>query len=424
MKKSFLLFAMSFVLFANLKADLIIENFDSKNIGETFTMKAWYTSDGTATVVADPANASNKVVNIVATNWDAMLKLTVTLPAGKKLSDYESFSFDMYIGPNTNDATPNYKNMFIYLDNVKKLETTGYAKQAEMSTWTTKTFTINELALTDVEKSKTSFTIAFGISSNKANYMIDNVRLIGGSANPPTTSDVIFDFDSKTLGDTEAMKAWYAADGTATIMLDPVNNNNKAVNLVTTNWDAFLKLNVTLPSGKTLANFDALSFDIYIGSNANDQNPNYKNMFIYLDDVKKYETTGYPKQADLSTWTTKTFSLGTLALTTDETAKNSFALAFGLSTNKGNYYIDNVKLIEKTTGLNKSIQQNRNVFIFNNMLYLNNQQADRVSVYDIKGLLLISDQNKSMVDVTALPSGIYIAKVQIGGHIFTNKVIK
>ena len=116
------------------------------------------------------------------------------------------------------------------------------------------------------------------------------MKLTGGGdvTPPPTSGNVTIDFNDKTIGQTEAMKAWYTTDGTATIAADPTNAGNKAVNIVTTNWDAFLKLNITLPSGKTLANYESLMFDIYIGTNANDANPNYKNMFIYLDDVKKY----------------------------------------------------------------------------------------------------------------------------------------
>lgn len=426
MKKMLLLFSLCFLLLSNAKADFVIDNFDSKTIGQTLTMKAWYPADGTATVAADPANASNKVANIVTTNYDAMLKVTVTLPAGKTLADYTSLSFDMYIGTNANDATPNYKNLFVYLDDVKKHETTGYAKQAEMSTWTTKTVLLSSLSLTTVESAKNTFTIAFGVSTDKGNYYVDNVKLTGGGdvTPPPTTGNVTIDFNDKTAGQTEAMKAWYPADGTATIAADPTNAGNKAVNIVTTNWDAFLKVNITLPSGKTLANYETFSYDIYIGTNANDANPNYKNSFVFLDDVKKLETTGYAKQAEMSTWTTKTFSLVSLALTPTELAKSTFALAFGLSTDKGNYFIDNVKLIEKITGLGQTNQQNHSIFIARNSLYLDNKQAEKILVFDLKGTLLISETNKSVVDVTSLPKGIYIAKVQISGNTFTNKIVK
>lgn len=426
MKKMLLLFSLCFLLLSNAKADFVIDNFDSKTIGQTLPLKAWYTTDGTGTVAADPANASNKAVNIVTTNWDAILKLTVTLPAGKKLSDYDSFSFDIYFSANANDANPNYKNMFVFIDDVKKFEDAEYPKQAEMSTWTTKTFLLSSLALTDTEKAKNTFTIAFGVSTDKGNYYVDNVKLTGGGdvTPPPTSGNVTIDFNDKTIGQTEAMKAWYTTDGTATIAADPTNAGNKAVNIVTTNWDAFLKLNITLPSGKTLANYESLMFDIYIGTNANDANPNYKNMFIYLDDVKKYENSDYPKQAEVSTWTTKTFSLASLGLTTAELTKSTFALAFGMSTDKGNYFIDNVKLIGKTTGFNTVKELNHNIFISGNSLYLDNKQAEKILVFDLKGTLLISDTNKSVVDVTSLPKGIYIAKVQISGNTFTNKFVK
>jgi len=404
----------------------IISDFSQNTIGQALTMKAWYTTDGTATVAADPTNASNKVANVVTTNWDAMLKLTVTLPAGKKLADYESFAFDMYFPTNANDQNANYKNMFIYIDDVKKLEDTAYPKQAEMLTWTTKTFLLSSLALTAAEGAKTTFTIAFGISTDKGNYFIDNVKLNGGGVVPPPSGIFTIDFNDKAINEVLAMKAWYTTDGTATVKADPTNANNKAVNVVTTNWDAFLKLNITLPTGTTLTNYESLLFDIYIGTNANDQNPNYKNMFIYLDDVKKFEDTAYPKQAEVSTWTTKTFSLATLALTPAELAKNTFALAFGLSTDKGNYFLDNVKLIQKVGPLSVENQTKKNVamFITDNTLRLNDTTAEKIFIYDLKGSLQIADYNTSSVDVSMLPSGIYIATVQVNGIRYINKVIK
>ena len=70
-------------------------------------------------------------------------------------------------------------------------------------------------------------------------------------------------------------------------------------------------------------------------------------MFIYLDDEKKFENTDF-KLDDVAVWTTKTFELSR-GVPSAENAKSSFDLAFGISTDKGNYYIDNVKMKEKTT---------------------------------------------------------------------------
>jgi len=415
MKKMLLLFSLCFLLLSNAKADFVIDNFDSKTIGQTLPLKAWYTTDGTGTVAADPANASNKVVNVVTTNWDAILKLTVTLPAGKKLSDYDSFSFDIYFSANANDENPNYKKMFVFIDDEKKFEDAEYPKQAEMSTWTTKTFLLSSLDLTDAEKAKNTFTIAFGVSTDKGNYYVDNVKLTGGGdvTPPPTTGNVTIDFNDKTIGQTEAMKAWYTTDGTATIAADPTNAGNKAVNIVTTNWDALLKVNITLPSGKTLANYETFSYDIYIGTNANDENPNYKNSFVFLDDEKKFEDAEYPKQAEMSTWTTKTFSLASLGLTTTELAKSTFALAFGISTNQGNYFIDNVKLFPKADPTTEIEKLNSEIRVFKlqsgvGIICKGNQTLEIYNIAGQKITSLITKEGLNTIDLSLYGSMVII----------------
>lgn len=409
-----------------VSSGFVINDFTSSTVGQTFSMKAWYAADGTATVAVDPANANNKVVNVVTTNWDAMLKLTVTLPAGKKLGDYDSFSYDVYIPVNANDQNPNYKNGFVYLDDVKKYEDTSYPMQAPMSAWTTKTFTLASLNLTEAEKAKTTFTIAFGMSTDKGNYFIDNAKLNGGGdvVIPSDGVLIVNDFNSGTVGQTIAMKAWYPADGTATVAVDPANPSNKAVQIVTTNWDALLKLNVVLPSGKTLANYESMSFDIYIPTNANDANPNYKNMNIYIDDVKKYEDTSYPLQAPVATWTTKTYQFAVMNLTAAELLKSTFSLALGMSTDKGNYYIDNVKMKEKTSGLSSTSEKLTDFFISGNTLYYNGMQVDKVAVYDLNGRLQASGQSITSLDVSHLNAGIYIVKADTNGTVKAGKVIK
>ncbi len=434
MKKTLLLFTLTmFFINSSFAADFVIDNFDSKAIGTTYQLKAWYPTDGTATVVADPANASNRVVNIVTTNWDAMLQLTVTLPAGQTLGDYTGFSFDIYIPTNANDANPNYKNGFVFIDDVKKFEDSNYPMQAPMTTWTTKSFTLASLNLTAAERAKTTFTIAFGMSTDKGNYFVDNVKLTGGpgggnggNGGGGAVSFVINDFNASTVGQTFGMKAWYPTDGSATVAVDPANSSNKAVNIVTSNWDALLKLDVALPAGNTLANYETFSFDIYIPTNAGDANPNYKNMNIYIDDVKKYEDTSYPLQADIAVWTTKTYQLSALNLTAAELAKSSFSIAFGMSTNAGNYFIDNVKMTAKTGPLNtiNPEAQRNNVFISGNTLHFADMMVDKVVVYDLKGSVRASGQNISTLDVSGLSSGLYIIRTEKDAQIFVNKIIK
>ena len=89
-----------------------------------------------------------------------------------------------------------------------------------------------------------------------------------------------------------------------------------------------------------MVDYEKISFDIYLVSGADN---NYKKMQIYVDRTKVYEEDGYPSQAYDITWTTKEYALNNVA------TNNSFVLDLGISTNKGDYYIDNVKLYQKTS---------------------------------------------------------------------------
>lgn len=403
-----------------------VDDFESKTIGATYPLKAWYETDGTATVSANPTNASNKAVRVVTSNWDAMLKLNVSLPAGKTLANYDELSFDIYIPANSGDENPNYKKMHVFIDDVKKHEDSDFIKQADLSTWTKKTFSFTDLNVTDDEKAKSAFSLAIGMSTDKGDYYIDNVKLREKDVNP--VEDLIIDienFDTKTIGNAMPMKAWYETDGTALVAADPANANNKVVNIVTSNWDAMMKLNVTLPDGVNLGQCESMTFDIYIPTNANDGNPNYKNMFVYLDDVKKHEDTGYPKQADVAAWTTKTNLFDNFNLTDPEKAKTAFSLAFGMSTDKGNYYIDNVKIKKKfITSVENTAADPRFVYFTNNMLIVRDNKLAVLQVYDINGRLSVNAENASVLDLSHLSKGMYLVRVSLSGKNEMIKVIR
>lgn len=401
-----------------------VDDFESKTIGEKYPLKAWYETDGTATVTANPTNSSNKAIRIVTSNWDAMLKLNVNLPTGKTLANYDELSFDVYIPANSGDANPNYKKMHVFLDDVKKYEDTDFVKQADLSTWTRKTFSFSTLNLTGEDKAKSSFSFAFGMSTNIGDYYIDNVRL-REVAGPVVDLVVnVENFESKTIGEAMPIKAHYPQDATALVAADPANPGNKAVNIISSNWDAMLKLNVTLPSGISLNQLESMSFDIYIPTNANDQNANYKKMFVFIDDVKKHEDADYPKQADIATWTTKTFLFDNFSLTNTEKEKTTFTLAFGISTDKGNYYIDNVKLKKKAvTTLEKPTSVTRDVYFANKKLIVKNDNSAGFQVYDLNGRLCVAAENVTVLDLSHLPMSIYLVRINLNGYTEMIKVI-
>jgi uncharacterized protein YjdB len=146
----------------------VVEDFESKNIGYNFNMKRYNESEGSATVKSNPADGTQKSLEIKTLNWDTMLKLNVTLPSGKVLADYSSLIFDVYLLP---DSENNYKKMNVFVDGTKIFEDEGYPYQAPENKWTVKEYKFDNLSAGN------NFVLEFGLSTPNGNYYIDNIRL-------------------------------------------------------------------------------------------------------------------------------------------------------------------------------------------------------------------------------------------------------
>lgn len=229
------------------------------------------------------------------------------------------------------------------------------------------------------------------------------------------TTFTVENFEGKTLNEDLPMKEWNAVDATATVKANPTNAAQKSALIVTSNWDAHLKLNVSLPVGKVLADYNKIKFDIYL--NSGHQN-NDKKMKVYVNDAVVYEDTNYPTQAPDATWTTKEYSLSNLA------AGNTFVLDLGISTTDGNYYIDNVVLVEKTaTAIGETKGEVFSATVSSNTIELS-QVASSLKVYDITGQMLVSAENTSSVEVSLRDGSIYVIKAVVNGKVQTVKIVK
>lgn len=390
------------------------ENFDARTLGAVLEMKRWYEQDGSATVVADPVLASNKCVNIKTTNWDAILKLNITLPQGKKQSDITKISFDIYLKTNVaNQIENSYKNMNIFVDGEKVYEDTNYPQQAPDNTWTTKEYSLN------LSSNASTLALDLGISTPRGDYYIDNVKLhLKGDDVVPSNGELMLEnFEAKAINDVVTMKKWYDVDGTAIVKANPTVAGQKAVQITTTNWDALLKLNVTLPADKTLAHYNKVKFDIYLLPNVADQiENNFKNMHIYINDDKVYEDTNYPSQAPDNTWTTKEYALSS-------TAGNVFSISLGISSPKANYYIDNVRLVSTTSGTNNTsaekhiIRQTSTEISFGSTV-------DYVEIFDTKATLILTAKNIDILDISTLNKGVYLIRINKNAAISIEKILK
>jgi hypothetical protein len=96
----------------------------------------------------------------------------------------------------------------------------------------------------------------------------------------------------------------------------------------------------------------------------------------------------------------------------------------GLNTNKGNYYLDNIKITEKaSTGISPSAVNPLFVYSASNAFVLN-QQVDTYELYNVQGSRISAGRNASSINTTNLGNGIYILKASIGNDKFVTKLLK
>lgn len=404
--------------------DFVIDNYDSKTVGESYVLStSWGTDVGVATVKEDPAKKGN-ALHIATTDYNGFPYCEVTLPAGKTLADYVAFAFDIYILPSEKDGGPNWKQASINIDGVDVYVDDGYPNQASLSTWTTKAYAMDALKLTDADKAKTSFKVTFGINSNVADYYVDNVKLISASSLDADGAYVVGDFEAAEIGDQLSVKCWSAGEAVAVVAEDPVNAANKVVHITTTNWDGGVLLEAVLPTGMKLGDFKKLSYDIYVGPNAGDEYPTWKAIQIFMGTNSVYKGADGTEVAPQSTWTTNELALDELTLTDEHKALGTFTLGLGLNTNTGDYYLDNIKLLTDTGGTGVKLVKVANFFVDGATLYINSEKAADVVVYDVNGCSFITVQQSSSVDLSVLPKGVYVVKIIVDGKTYTQKIVK
>ncbi len=328
---------------------LMLQDYQTKVPGDNAAIWGHYGSvAGTATVAQDPAAATNLMAEYQGDDYNTYFEVSAVLPEGKTLKDYKTIAFDIY----RFDDDDNYKKMLVFANDAILHEDENYIEQAKAGVWTTKSYTIPE----DCEIGA-SFLLHFGINSNKAHYAVDNVRLEEReSSTPPvepgtydetrngTVADGWYmaqDYQTKAPGDEAAI--WGRYDkivGTAAVAQDPTAATNLMAEFQGGDYNTYFEVNVALPEGKTLKDYQTVAFDIY----RFDDDDNYKKMLVFADNAIIHEDENYIEQAKAGVWTTKSY-----AIPEDCEAGATFALRFGISSNKAHYAVDNVRLEERET---------------------------------------------------------------------------
>ena len=414
MKKTLLfisLFCMS--LYASAQAPIKI-TFESDAVGSTGGATAVW-SAGTLDVVANTyttGNPSAQALHVLNTGYLGVYFGNIPLPAGAETM-YSKIKIKYLIigGTDTNYPTleifssPNSYTM----GDPEKFGEVGWSGlwgNAEIGVWKTV-----EFAFANATKAVPVGNLTLKLSKSNTEYLIDDIELV--SSIPASSIITLTNFESNTIGEVLNMRRYTPTDASATVEANPTVPTEKSVHILATNWNSALKLNIALPTGKTIADYATLSFDIYL-NNIDGTDNVWKQMEVYVDDVKKIDKES-PGVANV--WESKSYSLDGI------TSANSLVMDIGLNTNKANYYLDNIKIAEKSTGVRYSTTNPLIVYSASNSFIIN-QQVDTYELYNVQGARVSTGMNASSINTTNLSNGIYILKASLGNEKFVTKVLK
>ena len=393
---------------------LMAEDFQNKTVGDVMNTWDYYNHDkglGTCTIVAELNKAENMMANFVGvSNYNTLIEVPVTLPEGKTIAGYEAIKFDIYRF--SGDA--NWKQIAVFIDNDKVEIDEKDIERAPENGWKTWEYSIPASVT-----SENQILIRLGIKSNLANYALDNIQLKERAVLPPV------EYDATTNGTVTEKKlmvndfqhygkagwplgSWSRgseAKGNVATAEDPENRKNLVGSFSgTSNFETVMEIPVTLPEGKTLKDYDQISFKLYrYGDDAN-----HKKMRVQADVyVIHYDydyadgTLNYPEQAPIGKWTEKTYPIE------QNEVGNQFKLRLGIESDEPHYLIDNVMLQERDvqSGINRVSDAGMSVAVDGNSLIIMAAPEMEVNVYSIDGQLSGTMTGEGSIE---LKHGVYI----------------
>jgi len=385
---------------------------------------------GTATVIANPAtsgiNTSKYCLDVVNDGYAPVKFSNFTVPTGSSTSyPYVILKFKIAYKGYNGGSDLDYPQIDVYssavsptLDATEKLGSITSAwgtHTADSLVWKSVQFTMSASTLATIPNGM----LILKVAKSKCEYLLDDIELI---PSPVTGTNIltITNFESNTIGDAiPYYKYWSttsAASGTCVVAADPLSVSTKALCITPTDYNGTASFSVTLPTGKTLTNYDRLYFDMYY-SNSNGLNAQ---PYIYADATLIYQvTSGYPLQGTSGVWNPKDYELSGMP------SSNSFLLKIGYTSNNSiAYYLDNIKLHESSsTGLSQK-QVNLLIISRNDNTLKLNMNVNKVELVDLSGRSVMQQSNVNELNISNLSNSVYLVKAKIGNETFTTKFIK
>ena len=385
---------------------------------------------GTVSVVANPVktgiNTSSYCLDVVSNSFASIKFTNFTFPTGSKTSyDYVTLKFKIAYKAYNSGTDLDYPLVNVFsspstpvLDATEKLgicSNVWGTHAADSLVWKTAQFTMSASVLATIPNG----ILALQLAKSKCEYLIDDIELIPSpiyNANVLTLNN----FENNAVGDAiPYYKYWSttsAASGTCVVAADPLTISTKALCITPTDYNGTAAFSVTLPVGKTLANYDRLYFDLYYNNSGGLNAQPY----IYADGTMIFQlTSGYPLQGTSGVWNTKDYELSGMP------SSNSFLLKIGYtSDNSIAYYLDNIKLHENvSTGFSQQ-QINPLVVSCDGTILRLNMDAAKIELFDLAGRSVLTQNNVKELNVSKLGNSVYIVKVKVGSDSYLTKFVK
>lgn len=408
-----------------------VENFDSKTVGESVTLfnvnKASYGHDpkGEAKIVADPTESNRgNVVEVKCTDEETIVEVNVTLPSGE-LSDYSDIAFDLYYKEvsGENGESQCYKRVYVIADDQNIYVKENYFNSLADQKITKGNWGTFSTAIPDNTVGN-NFALRLGIlgdAKEPKTYYIDKISFKKKSepVEPGTSQNgdivdgwlMLQDFEEATEDDIAAWdKGGYGipAETTVEIINNPTADNEKVAWFAGGNtYNTILEVNAELPSGKTLADYSEIAFDLYRNAEEDNDWPGLyigvNNIVINDDGEKGYDYGPEEK------WTKVTKPLAGIDGLEEITGKIKIQL--GLLSGKPSYLIDNVRLNPATaTGITDVQAGAETVVVVDGGVMINAGAKAAYAVYDISGRAVsqgVADGSKTVT----LQRGVYVVRV-------------
>lgn len=349
---------------ASAQAWVVMQDFESEDAAQSVTIASYdsETPSGTLAIetLATNTNPENKVARISNKEWSTGIEVTIQLPEGKTLANYSKVGFDV------NNVNMTYKPLFLLLNGVTVQSDVSNAI-GDTKGWVLfngNPWEFDIPATVDATATELKVLVVFRAHDNGfSSYALDNIRLLdtGEPAGPIDPVDPIDpvnpdksangtvtdgwlmaeDFQNSKAGDPVATYNYFGdtPSGSASVITDPTSNTNLAGVFEGGDFNTLIEIPVTLPEGKTIADYTRVAFDLYRFQDDDD----HKEIYISADDALiYYKENEYISHAPVASWTAKSYDIpeGT-------SSGNSVKLHIGIKTDKGHYAVDNIRLKER-----------------------------------------------------------------------------